>query len=68
VNEPVVSVVRTEPEPNEQQIIQAVREAVELAGGLEGLFEPGDLVLINPNLVAVPPQRRSDAVTLKRGL
>ncbi len=65
MREPVVSVIKTEPEPDEQQIIQAVREAVELAGGLEGLFKPGDLVLINPNLVAVPPQRRGGAVTLK---
>ncbi len=65
MSEPVVSVVKTEPEPNEQQIIRAVREAVELAGGLEGLFKPGEMVLINPNLVAVPQQRRSGAVTLK---
>ncbi len=65
MKEPVVSLVKTEPEPDEQQIIGAVREAVELAGGLKGLFKPGELVLINPNLVAVPPKRRSGAVTLK---
>jgi len=65
LKEPVVSLVKTEPEPDEQQIIGAVREAVELAGGLKGLFKPGELVLINPNLVAVPPKRRSGAVTLK---
>jgi len=65
LSEPVVSIVKTESKPDEKQIIESVRKAVTLTGGLEGLFKHGDLVLINPNLVAVPPERRSGAVTLK---
>jgi len=65
MSKPVVSVVKTKSNPEEQDIIQAVQQAVTMAGGLKDLFKPGELVLIKPNLVAVPANRRSGAVTLK---
>lgn len=34
---------------------ESVREAVQLAGGLEGIIKPGDLVIIKPNLVMDAP-------------
>ena len=58
----VVSLVKTAGH-SAQEIEKAVREAVSLAGGLEGLFSSRDLVLIKPNLVAVPPHRLNGAVT-----
>ena len=58
----VVSIVSTKGH-SFPQIAQAVREAVDLVGGLEGLFSPRDLVVIKPNLVAVPPHRLNGAVT-----
>ncbi|MCL5045458.1 MAG: DUF362 domain-containing protein [Actinobacteria bacterium] len=58
-----VAIVRTGRGPGEAEISRAVREAVRLAGGLDGLFKPGDTVLIKPNLVAVPKVRGSGAIT-----
>ena len=37
------------------QIEEMTRRAVDLAGGLDGLIDPGDKVLINPNIVTVKP-------------
>jgi len=58
-----VAIVRTGQRPNREEIDRAVREAVAMAGGLEGIVSPGDLVLIKPNLVAVPKETYSGAVT-----
>ncbi len=58
-----VSIVRTPRAPQEQEIEEAVRRAVELSGGLADLIRPGALVLIKPNLVAVPNHPRSGACT-----
>lgn len=58
----VVSLVRVAQE-DEQGIFESVRRAVELAGGLEDIVRPGDLVLIKPNLVAVPSGRLTGAIT-----
>ncbi|MBS3975220.1 MAG: DUF362 domain-containing protein [Syntrophomonadaceae bacterium] len=58
-----VSVVRTAQGPSREEIRRSVREAVALAGGLEGIINPGNLVIIKPNLVAVPKEPRSGAVT-----
>ena len=57
-----VSIVRTEGN-DEKKIASAVRESIRLIGGLRDIVHPGDLVLIKPNLVAVPETRLSGAVT-----
>lgn len=58
-----VSVVKTRRTPDEKEIEQAVRTAVGLMGGLADLVRAGALVLIKPNLVAVPDHQRSGACT-----
>ena len=58
-----VSVVKTRRTPDENEIEQAVRTAVGLMGGLADLVRAGALVLIKPNLVAVPDHQRSGACT-----
>ncbi len=40
---------------DEKGITEAVKRAVERIGGLEDIVSPGDLVLVKPNLVRVPP-------------
>ncbi len=65
MKEPIVSIVKMGAKPGEEEIIKAVRQAVEFAGGFKGLFGKGALVLIKPNLVAVPPSERCGAVTSK---
>ena len=44
-------------------ILAAVRRAVEDLGGLGDIVKPGMKVLVKPNLVAVPKERLSGAVT-----
>ena len=47
-----VAVVRADAWPvSDEEVESLVREAVALAGGLEGIVEPGDVVVIKPNLV-----------------
>ena len=58
----LVSIVKTKGH-GYKEIEQGIREAISLSGGLEGLFSSRDLVLIKPNLVAVPPHRLNGAVT-----
>ncbi len=41
--------------PVEGDVETAVRQAVALAGGLEGIISPGDVVVIKPNLVMDAP-------------
>jgi uncharacterized protein (DUF362 family) len=50
-----VAMTRTPMNPSEQDVGAAVRQAVELAGGLREICAQGSLVLIKPNLVAMPP-------------
>ncbi|MFP4057416.1 MAG: DUF362 domain-containing protein [Candidatus Brocadiia bacterium] len=45
-----VAVVRTD--EDDAALAAAVRRCIELAGGLEGLVEPGSRVLVKPNVVA----------------
>ena len=47
-----VSVVRVSPEADYEAIREGVRQAIDLAGGWEGVVEAGDLVLIKPNVLA----------------
>lgn len=58
-----VSIVRAEAPRDRAAVGRAVREAVELAGGLEGVVSRGDRVLLKPNLVATPPTPTSGACT-----
>jgi len=60
---PVVSIVRTERGAGFRKIAAAVRQAVELAGGLTDIIQSGCLVLITPNWVTAPRRRLSGAVT-----
>lgn len=59
----VVSIVKAGKRPEGEQVEQAVRRAVELAGGLDEFLPSGALVLIKPNLIAVPPSADSGACT-----
>jgi uncharacterized protein (DUF362 family) len=38
-----------------EQIESMVRRAIDLAGGLEGIIQPGDMVLLKPNIVDPEP-------------
>jgi len=58
----VVSLIRVK-QDDEKGIAEAVRKAVDIAGGMDDIVKPGDLVLINPNLVAVPAGRVTGAIT-----
>lgn len=58
-----VAIVRTPARPSPEEVNAAVRQAVELAGGLGGVVSKGALVLIKPNLVAVPPSPEAGACT-----
>ena len=59
----VVAIVKTAKRPDVPDVGEAVRRAVGLAGGLNGLASEGDLVLIKPNLVAVPSSADAGACT-----
>ena len=62
----LVAISKTQAEPDDEGVEACVREAVALSGGLDGIVSQGDLVLIKPNLVAVPPNARSGACTSAR--
>ena len=59
----IVSIVKTVQDPGREEIFQSVSQAVEMAGGLPGVISTGKKVLIKPNLVAVPNDRKSGATT-----
>ncbi len=59
----IVSIVRTAPHPDKEEIAVAVKQAVKLAGGLPDSVRPGATVLLKPNLVEIPYTRESGAVT-----
>ncbi len=58
----IVSIVKTVRD-DEKGIAEAVKRAVRYIGGIEEVVFPGDLVLVKPNLVRVPP---SDNGTVTR--
>ena len=58
----LVSVVRTG-DSSREEVREAVREAVNLVGGLGEAVKPGALVLLKPNVVAQPVSLRSGATT-----
>lgn len=58
-----VAITKTDPRPNPEQINLAVHEALALLGDLSDIIRPGSLVLIKPNLVAVPDRSNSGAIT-----
>lgn len=57
----IVSVVKTASNPAWPEVDRAVRLAIDLAGGIP--CGHGDMVLLKPNLVAVPPVRDSGVIT-----
>jgi len=63
MNRSVVAMIRTPEHPSAQEVSVAVRRAVELAGGLGEVVSKGALILIKPNLVAVPPSAEAGACT-----
>jgi uncharacterized protein (DUF362 family) len=63
MNPSLVSVVKAGERPSVQAVHEAVGRAVRLAGGLDGFVTEGDLVLIKPNLVAVPPSADAGVCT-----
>lgn len=58
----MVSLVKVK-QDDEKGIAEAVRRAVDIVGGLDDIVKKGDLVLINPNLVAVPSGRVTGAIS-----
>lgn len=49
------------PDYDQERVSQAVREAVDLIGGMTGVIKPGERVLLKPNLLA--PVSPEEAVT-----
>ncbi|MDA8217890.1 MAG: DUF362 domain-containing protein [Dehalococcoidales bacterium] len=58
-----VAITKTAPQPSSEEVSAALAEAVALAGGLADLVHTGALVLIKPNLLAVPDGQRAGACT-----
>jgi len=58
----IVAIVKTKT-GGPKGIEKAVRQAITLAGGLQDIVKPHNLVLIKPNLVAVPLNRLTGAIT-----
>ena len=59
-----VSIVKTKENPGFEEIKEAVIKAVDLIGGIRDIVKRGQLVLINPSLVAKPADRASGNITL----
>jgi uncharacterized protein (DUF362 family) len=57
-----VSIVRVAGR-NQAQVAGAVRQAIEMAGGMADLIRPGMRVMIKPNMVAPPPSAEVGACT-----
>ena len=47
-----VSIVKLDVNDEYEVLLTAVRKAIDLSGGLDDLVDPGDLVLIKPNVLA----------------
>ncbi len=58
-----VAIVRTPSRPAYEQVLAAVRRALELQGGIDALFRPGELVLVNPSWVAPPAEPEAATIT-----
>jgi uncharacterized protein (DUF362 family) len=59
-----VSIVKTSPDPQYDQIRAAVERATDLVGGIRDIIRPGQTALINPSWVTVIPERGQAAITL----
>jgi uncharacterized protein (DUF362 family) len=59
-----VSITRTPPAPEYEQILAAVEKAVDLLGGIREFVRSGQTVLVNPSWVSVFPKREQAAITL----
>ena len=59
-----VSIVKTPAGPDFEQIYAAVKQSLDLIGGIEDIIQPGHLVLINPSWVAPPVEREAGCITL----
>ena len=59
-----VAIVDTGSKPDYNRILEAVKEAVGLIGGLEDIIKPGDLVLVNPSWVAPPVENDAGCITI----
>lgn len=57
-----VSVVKVQPQGPDREILRAVKEAIDLAGGLESLIKPGKTVLIKPNIAKPEPMDYTNPV------
>ena len=52
MREPIVSIVRCRNQRWDESVLPAVREALDLIGGLETVISRGDIVLLKPNLIS----------------
>ena len=59
-----VSIVKTPQSPDYEQIHAAVKEAVDLLGGIREYVKPGQKALVNPSWVTVMPEREQAVITL----
>jgi uncharacterized protein (DUF362 family) len=58
-----VSIVKTGPKPEYQEIREAVAKALNLIDGVHDIIKPDDLVLVNPSWVAPPVEREAGCIT-----
>jgi len=59
-----VSIVKTPPRPDYDAVLHAVKQSLELIGGIEDIVKADDLVLINPSWVAPPVEPEAGCITL----
>jgi uncharacterized protein (DUF362 family) len=59
-----VAIVKTEPQPEYDEIRRAVQQSLDLVGGIRDIVHPGHLVLINPSWVAPPVERQAGCITI----
>jgi uncharacterized protein (DUF362 family) len=59
-----VSIVKTTPQPQYDEIRRAVQQALDLIGGIRDIVRPNQLVLINPSWVAPPVERDAGCITI----
>ena len=59
-----VSIVKTSPKPEYPEILEAVKKALNLIGGIQDIVRPGHLVLLNPSWVAPPVEREAGCITI----
>jgi uncharacterized protein (DUF362 family) len=59
-----VSIVKTKPRPEYDEIRRAVQQSLDLIGGIRDIVKPEDLVLINPSWVAPPVEREAGCITI----